>query len=31
VAGDVESAFAAAGHIVISNARNYRMDHWCRC
>jgi len=26
VAGEVESAFAAAGHIVISNARNYRMD-----
>ena len=26
VAGDVEAAFAAAGHIVISNARNFRMD-----
>lgn len=26
VAGDVESAFAAAGHIVLSNARNHRMD-----
>jgi len=26
VAGDVESAFAAAGHIVMSNARNFRMD-----
>jgi aspartate-semialdehyde dehydrogenase len=26
VAGDVEGAFAAAGHIVISNARNFRMD-----
>ncbi len=26
VAFDVESAFAAAGHTVISNARNYRMD-----
>lgn len=26
VAGDIESAFAAAGHIVISNARNFRMD-----
>ena len=26
VAGDIEGAFAAAGHIVISNARNYRMD-----
>ncbi|MGE3492908.1 MAG: aspartate-semialdehyde dehydrogenase, partial [Vicinamibacterales bacterium] len=26
VAGDIESAFAAAGHIVVSNARNFRMD-----
>jgi aspartate-semialdehyde dehydrogenase len=26
VAGDIEQAFAAAGHIVVSNARNYRMD-----
>lgn len=26
VAGDIEQAFAAAGHIVISNARNHRMD-----
>jgi aspartate-semialdehyde dehydrogenase len=26
VAGDLEAAFAAAGHIVVSNARNYRMD-----
>jgi aspartate-semialdehyde dehydrogenase len=26
VAGEVESAFASAGHIVISNARNFRMD-----
>ncbi len=26
VAGDIEGAFAAAGHIVISNARNFRMD-----
>ena len=26
VAGDVETAFAEAGHIVISNARNHRMD-----
>ncbi len=26
VAGEIEGAFAAAGHIVISNARNYRMD-----
>ncbi len=25
VAGDVESAFAAAGHLVLSNAKNYRM------
>ena len=26
VAGEVEAAFAAAGHVVVSNARNYRMD-----
>jgi aspartate-semialdehyde dehydrogenase len=26
VAGDIETAFAAAGHIVVSNARNHRMD-----
>ena len=26
VAGDIESKFAAAGHIVVSNARNFRMD-----
>ena len=26
VAGDIEKAFAAAGHIVVSNARNFRMD-----
>src|SRR5260221_3772101 len=26
VAGDVEAAFADAGHFVISNSRNYRMD-----
>ena len=26
VAGDIEKAFAAAGHLVVSNARNYRMD-----
>jgi aspartate-semialdehyde dehydrogenase len=26
VAGDIEAAFAAAGHIVVSNARNHRMD-----
>lgn len=26
VAGDIEKAFAEAGHIVVSNARNYRMD-----
>jgi aspartate-semialdehyde dehydrogenase len=25
VAGDIEKAFAAAGHFVVSNARNYRM------
>lgn len=26
VAGEVEAAFAAAGHVVVSNARNFRMD-----
>jgi aspartate-semialdehyde dehydrogenase len=26
VAGDIEQAFAAAGHFVVSNARNHRMD-----
>jgi aspartate-semialdehyde dehydrogenase len=26
VATEIEGAFAAAGHIVVSNARNYRMD-----
>ena len=26
VAGEIEAAFARAGHIVISNSRNYRMD-----
>jgi aspartate-semialdehyde dehydrogenase len=26
VAGEIEHAFAAAGHIVVSNARNHRMD-----
>jgi aspartate-semialdehyde dehydrogenase len=26
VAGEIETAFAAAGHIVVSNARNHRMD-----
>jgi len=26
VAGDIEAAFAQAGHVVVSNARNYRMD-----
>ena len=26
VAGDIEGAFAQAGHIVVSNARNFRMD-----
>ena len=25
VAGEIEGAFAAAGHVVVSNARNYRM------
>ncbi len=26
VAGEIEAAFARAGHIVLSNARNFRMD-----
>ena len=26
VAGDVETEFARAGHVVVSNARNHRMD-----
>jgi aspartate-semialdehyde dehydrogenase len=26
VAGEIEGAFAAAGHIVVTNARNFRMD-----
>jgi aspartate-semialdehyde dehydrogenase len=26
VAGEIEGAFAEAGHVVVSNARNYRMD-----
>ena len=26
VAGEVETAFAEAGHVVVSNARNHRMD-----
>ncbi len=26
VAGEIETAFAAAGHLVVSNARNHRMD-----
>jgi aspartate-semialdehyde dehydrogenase len=26
VAGDIEAAFAQAGHVVVSNARNYRME-----
>ena len=26
VAGDIERAFAEAGHIVVTNARNFRMD-----
>jgi aspartate-semialdehyde dehydrogenase len=26
VAGEIEAAFAAAGHFVISNAKNYRME-----
>jgi aspartate-semialdehyde dehydrogenase len=26
VAGEIEAAFAAAGHVVVSNARNFRLD-----
>jgi aspartate-semialdehyde dehydrogenase len=26
VAGEIEAAFAAAGHVVVSNARNHRME-----
>ena len=26
VAGDIEGAFAAGGHVIVSNSRNYRMD-----
>jgi aspartate-semialdehyde dehydrogenase len=26
VAGEIETAFAAAGHIIVSNSRNHRMD-----
>ncbi len=26
VAGEIEAAFAHAGHIIVSNSRNYRMD-----
>ena len=26
VAGEIEAAFAEAGHIIVSNTRNYRMD-----
>jgi aspartate-semialdehyde dehydrogenase len=26
VAGDIEKAFAEAGHVIVSNSRNYRMD-----
>lgn len=26
VAGDIEGAFAQAGHVVVSNSRNYRME-----
>src|SRR5260221_2044213 len=27
VAGDIEGAFAEAGHFIISNSKNYRMEH----
>ena len=26
VAGEIEGAFAKAGHVIVSNSRNYRMD-----
>jgi aspartate-semialdehyde dehydrogenase len=26
VAGEIEAAFAQAGHVIVSNSRNYRMD-----
>ena len=26
VAGEIEGAFAAAGHVIVSNSRNYRME-----
>jgi aspartate-semialdehyde dehydrogenase len=26
VAGEIEGAFAAAGHLIVSNSKNYRMD-----
>jgi aspartate-semialdehyde dehydrogenase len=28
VAGDIEKVFAAAGHFIVSNARNYRMEQY---
>ena len=31
VAGDIEQAFAKAGHFVVSNARNYGWIRSCRC
>ena len=31
VAGEIEKAFADAGHVVVSNSRNHRMDPTCRC
>jgi aspartate-semialdehyde dehydrogenase len=27
VAGDIEKAFAEAGHLIVSNSRNHRMEH----
>src|SRR6187401_1934611 len=27
VAGEIEGAFAEAGHVIISNSKNYRMEH----
>ena len=31
VAGEIEGAFAQAGHVIVSNSRNYRMERTCRC
>ena len=31
VAGEIEGAFAQAGHFIISNSKNYRMERTSRC